>query len=125
METLLQDIRHPLRTLRKSLGFALVAILTLALGIGASTAIFSVIENILMEPFPYPDGQRYMPILIHDTEQDDQDATNLLAPMPYPKILIVVISNPSFDGTLAARSVRAVIVAARGILTKDSRVKCM
>jgi putative ABC transport system permease protein len=73
METLAQDIRYALRTLRKSPGFALVAILTLALGIGASTAIFSVIENILMEPFPYPDAQRYMSIMIHDTEQSEQD----------------------------------------------------
>ncbi len=73
METLAQDIRYALRTLRKSPGFALVAILTLALGIGASTAIFSVIENILMEPFPYPDAQRYMSVLIHDTESGEQD----------------------------------------------------
>lgn len=73
METLAQDIRYALRTLRKSPGFALVAILTLALGIGASTAIFSVIENILMEPFPYPDAQRYNSVLIHDTESGEQD----------------------------------------------------
>jgi hypothetical protein len=103
VETLLPDIRYALRTLRKSLGFALVAVLTLALGIGVSTAVFSVIENILMEPFHYPDAQRYMSILIHDTEQDEQDATNLLAPMPYPKILIFVISNPSFDGPSSPR----------------------
>jgi predicted permease len=73
METLAQDIRYTLRTLRKSPGFALVAILTLALGIGASTAIFSVIENILMEPFPYPDAQRYMSVLIHNTEENEQE----------------------------------------------------
>src|SRR6202161_1424793 len=73
METLAQDIRYALRTLRKSPGFALVAILTLALGIGASTAIFSVIENILMEPFPYPDAQRYMSIMIHNTEENEQE----------------------------------------------------
>jgi putative ABC transport system permease protein len=73
METLAQDIRYALRTLRKSPGFALVAILTLALGIGASTAIFSVIENILMEPFPYPDAQRYMSVLIHNTEENAEE----------------------------------------------------
>src|ERR1700734_1253629 len=73
METLAQDIRYALRTLRKSPGFALVAILTLALGIGPSTAIFSVIENILMEPFPYPDAQRYMSIMIHNTEENEQE----------------------------------------------------
>src|SRR6202050_4974903 len=71
METLAQDIRYALRTLRKAPAFALVAVLTLALGIGASTAIFSVIENILLEPFPYPDAQRFMAIQIHDTERDE------------------------------------------------------
>jgi putative ABC transport system permease protein len=73
METLAQDIRYALRTLRKSPGFALVAILTLALGIGASTAIFSVLENILIEPFPYPDAQRYMSVLIHNTDENEQE----------------------------------------------------
>lgn len=69
METLGQDVRYALRNLGKTPGFAAVAILTLALGIGASTAIFSVIENVLMEPFPYPDAQRFMGVMIHDTEQ--------------------------------------------------------
>jgi len=60
--TLGQDISYALRNLRKAPGFAAVAVITLALGIGASTAIFSVIDNILMEPFPYPDAQRFMSV---------------------------------------------------------------
>ena len=70
MGTLSQDIRYGLRNLGKSPGFAAVAVLTLALGIGASTAIFSAVDNILMEPFPYPDAGRFVSMLIHDTQQN-------------------------------------------------------
>jgi putative ABC transport system permease protein len=64
-----QDIHYAGRNLRKSPGFAVVAMVTLALGIGASTAIFSVIENVLMEPFPYPDAQHFVSVQTHHTEK--------------------------------------------------------
>lgn len=54
MKSLWPDIRYALRQLNRSRGFAVVAILTLALGIGANTAIFSVIDSILLEPLPFP-----------------------------------------------------------------------
>lgn len=58
MNRLIQDLRHAVRRLRKAPGFALVAVFTLALGIGATTTLFSVVHGILLRPLPYPDPER-------------------------------------------------------------------
>src|SRR5205809_6363221 len=62
LDSLAQDMRYALRQLRKNKGFASAAILTLALGIGASTAIFSVIDAVLIRPMSYPDPDRLVVI---------------------------------------------------------------
>ncbi|HEX2711149.1 MAG TPA: ABC transporter permease, partial [Candidatus Acidoferrales bacterium] len=58
LETVLQDIRYGLRGIRKGPAFSLAVILTLALGIGANTAIFSVVYSVLLRPLPYPHAER-------------------------------------------------------------------
>ncbi|MGH9447720.1 MAG: ABC transporter permease, partial [Terriglobia bacterium] len=58
IETIIQDLRNSMRQLRRNPGFMAVAVLTLALGIGATTAIFSVVKGVLLNPLPYPHADR-------------------------------------------------------------------
>src|SRR6187402_2820088 len=63
MSSLLRDVRHSARSLRQSPGFTAIAVLTLAIGIGANTAIFSFLDGLLLKPLPYRDAGRIVRVL--------------------------------------------------------------
>jgi putative ABC transport system permease protein len=68
MHSLWQDLRFSFRMIGKDWQFALVAAIALGLGIGATTSIFSVIQNVLLDPFPYTDADRLVNVQVHDLE---------------------------------------------------------
>jgi putative ABC transport system permease protein len=77
METLLKDVRYALAMMRRNRGFTAAGLLTLALGIGATTAVFSVVYGVLLRPLPYPEAGR----LVRLSEEHPGAASPLRAPM--------------------------------------------
>src|SRR6266853_4456313 len=69
LHSIFSDCRFALRQLRKSPGFAVTAVLTLALGIGSTTAIFSVIDGVLLNPYPYKNAERLATFVVFSSEQ--------------------------------------------------------
>ncbi|MGB6876237.1 MAG: ABC transporter permease [Candidatus Acidiferrales bacterium] len=97
MSTLLQDIRYALRMLAKSPGFLAIAILTLALGIGANTALFSVVNGVLLNPLPYPQPERLFTIYSRTSAFGESSIS-------YPNFLDWQRDNNSFSALGAYRS---------------------
>ena len=97
MNTSLQDLRYAVRVLAKSPGFAAIAVLTLALGIGANTALFSVVNGVLLNPLPYPRPDRLTALYSH-TKQFE------FSSISYPNFLDWQRDNRSFSELAAYRS---------------------
>ncbi len=96
MGTLIRDLRYGLRMLAKNPGFTVVAVVTLALGIGVNTALFSVVNGVLLNPLPYPESNRLVALYSHD-------ANYTQASISYPNFLDWVRDNRSFSALAAFR----------------------
>jgi putative ABC transport system permease protein len=92
----MNDLRFAFRQLRKTPGFTFIAVLTLALGIGANTAIFSVIYAVLLQPLPYPDGDRI--VILTETDSNQPQIS-----VSYPDYLDWKRDNTVFENLAVSR----------------------
>jgi predicted permease len=96
METLLQDVRYGLRVLGKNPGFTAIAVVTLALGIGANTALFSVVNGVLLNPLPFPEPNQL--VSIHENKPNFEGGS-----ISYPNFLDWQKENQTFSSMAIAR----------------------
>jgi predicted permease len=97
METLLQDIRYAVRQLRKNPGFTAVAVVTLALGIGANTVIFSTVNGVLLSPLPFPHSDQI--VTLHENKPNFEGGS-----LSYPNFRDWQKDNLTFSSMAIARS---------------------
>ena len=104
MNNIAQDIRFALRSLRKSPAFAVIAVLTLALGIGANTAIFTVVNAVFFHPLPVKDPARLMEIFTLDQRKIFGAANNNVLPISFPNGQDIQQRAQSFSGVTVYES---------------------
>ena len=107
MSTVFSDLQYAIRQLAKSPGFAVIAILTLTLGIGANTAIFSVVNAVLLNPLPYPQPDRIV-ALFHDKPNFRMGS------IAYPNFEDWRRENRSFSSMAAYREMGGVTLSGDG-----------
>ena len=90
MATLWQDVTYALRSLRSNRAYTAIVLATLALGIGANTAIFSVADAVMLRPFPYPDMNRIVAVM-------ENTRGGQLISVAYPNYQDWVAQNQSFE----------------------------
>jgi len=103
VEACWQDLRFGLRTLRKSPGFTAVAVLTLALGIGANTAIFSLVDQLVLRLLPVQDPQRVVVLSGVGNFYGDSQYQGATSPMSYPMYQDIRDRNQVFAQTMCQR----------------------
>ena len=101
MTTIWQDVRYAVRGLRNRPAFATLAIVTLALGSGAATTIFSVIHGVLLDPFPYVNADRVAMIQIHDATSTNPGGRSFFQ---VPEFLDLQEQNHVFDEVIGGTS---------------------
>src|SRR3978361_1465744 len=95
----MKDFHYAVRTLLKQPGFTVVAVLTLALGIGANTAIFSVVNALLLKPLPFPGAQQL--VALGSINTGDKGGPNDLNSMSYPDFFDFRDQNRSLENAAA------------------------
>ena len=108
MQTVLQDLRFTFRQLRKSPGFALTTILTLALGIGATTSIFSLVNAVLLRPLPFPQPDRLVEIL----HENHVGGVATLSSISYPDFFDWRAQSHSFSTMASYRDEQSTLTGA-------------